>query len=71
MICMQFKIFEAIYNEMRFRIEEDYPKVGAYLYIYKNDYCIRDDLQNNIKDCMEIALEDYGVPLINWIEINK
>lgn len=68
---MEFKIFEAICNEMRFRIEEDYPKVGAYLYIYKNEYCVRDDLQNSIKDCMEIALEEYGVSLSHWVEIKN
>lgn len=66
---MEYKILEAIYNEMRFRIEEDYPEVGAYLYVYKNDDCVMDYLQNNVKDCIDIALLDYGVPIIQWKEI--
>ena len=68
---MELKTLEAIYNGRRFRIEEDFPKVGFYLLIYQNERCVRDDLHNSVKDCMEIAMEDYGVPLINWKEISK
>lgn len=66
---MEFKILEAVYNGMRFRIEEDFPEVGTYLLIYKNEECIKDYLQNSVRDCIEIALEEYEVPFIQWNEI--
>jgi len=66
---MEFKIFETNYNNKVFRIEEDYPEVGAYLYIYEDGICIKDFLQNSIKDCMEIALEKYQITFDKWNKI--
>ncbi len=65
-IRMKFKILEIEYNGLIFKIEEDYPEVGVYLYIYKNGKCIKDYLQNDIKTCKEIAFEEYKVPIKNW-----
>ena len=59
------KRLRAEYNGIVFEIEEDKPEVGAYLYVYKPDE-VYDDLQNSIKDCQEIALEDFGVPMNSW-----
>jgi hypothetical protein len=42
---MQYKILEAEYSGEKFKIEKDNPRVGAYLYIYKNEKCIRDFLR--------------------------
>jgi len=42
---MQYKILEAEYSGEKFKIEKDNPRVGAYLYIYKNEKCIKDFLR--------------------------
>ncbi len=68
---MEFKKFEAKINGQLYEIGEDLPEVGAYLFVYENDVCVRDDLQNTIKDCMEIALEMFDVPLDAWLEVKK
>jgi hypothetical protein len=56
----------AEHNDLYFIIEEDYPDVGAYLYVMKESRCIKDHLQENSLACKEIALEEYGVPLEAW-----
>lgn len=63
---MEFKVFEVEYNGHNFKIEEDLPEVGVYLYVYCNNQCIMDILQNSIEICKEVALEKFGVPLENW-----
>lgn len=64
---MEFKILETNYGGKKFRIEEDYPEVGSYLYIYESEKCVKDYLQNDIDTCKQIAFEDYGVPVDKWI----
>jgi hypothetical protein len=65
---MEFKVLEAKWNGMIFRIEEDWPEVGAYLYINEeNGKGLYDYLQNNIEVCMEQAFEDFGVPMEMWV----
>lgn len=66
---MEFQKLEAVYKGIRFIIEEDYPNVGAYLYVYTDNICIKDSLQNTVNDCIEIALEEYGVPITEWVKI--
>ena len=66
---MDFKKLVAEFEAKRFVIEEDLPEVGAYLYVYDNDSCIKDYLQDSIDICKKIALEDYQVPLDSWKEI--
>lgn len=63
---MSNKILEAHHGELRFTIEEDLPEVGAYLYVFRGDKCIRDSLQNDIDTCKEVALEDFEVSLDKW-----
>ena len=41
---MDLKVFEAEHNNLDFKIEEDYPEVEIYLYVYENGNCIRDFL---------------------------
>ena len=65
---MEFKILETSHNGKNFKIEEDYPEVGVYLYVYDDGKCINDYLQNDIKTCKELALENFGVPLCSWKE---
>ncbi len=68
---MEFKILETKYKGKIFKIEEDYPEVGVYLYIYEGEKCTNDYLQNDINTCKKLALEDYGVPLCSWKEISE
>lgn len=63
---MKFRILTVKHDEFSFRIEEDLPQVGAYLYVYKNNICIKDYLQNDVEACKEIAREEYGVPIEKW-----
>lgn len=59
-------VYEVRQNNRLFRIEEDYPEVGAYLYVFESDKCILDDLQNDVHTCKLVALEDFGVPIEQW-----
>lgn len=59
------------YNGLKFLIEEDFPEVGVYLYVYEGEKCIQDFLQNNIATCIDQAFDDYGVPKECWIKINS
>ena len=64
-------IFEAEHNGLRFVIEDDLPGVGSYLYIYKDEYCTHDYLQDDTDACKEMANEDYEVPMDAWIMKEK
>ncbi len=68
---MKFKKLMSFYNNKKFIIEEDLPEVGVYLYVYEGGKSVYDCLQDNIKICMEIALEEYGVPFESWKEIDS
>lgn len=63
---MKYRIFEVEYNDMKFKIEEDLPEVGVYLYVYHKDKCEKDYLQDNIEVCKQIAFEEFGVPYEKW-----
>lgn len=56
----------AHYGGTKFEIVQDEPEVGVYLYVYDDGRCIRDELQNDVETCKEIAFEDYGVPKEIW-----
>jgi len=68
---MEFRILETSYGGRIFKIEEDYPEIGSYLYIYENEKCVKDYLQNDIGTCKQIALKYYGVPLNKWTSKEK
>jgi hypothetical protein len=57
---MDFKKFEAKFNGQLYEIDQDFPEVGAYLFIYEDNVCIRYELQNTIKICMERAFKKLG-----------
>jgi len=61
-----FKTFTAQYNGLTFKMEEDYPEVGVYMYVFQGENCIEDILQDTIDLCKEVALEKYGVPIDVW-----
>ena len=68
---MKFLTFETIWNNYKYKIEDDFPEVGAYLYCYVSDECICDYLQNSIDECKEFAFNKFGVPIDSWIEKNE
>ncbi len=61
------KLLVAEHKNKRFFIEEDYPEVGYYLYVYENGQCIKDDLQDDIETCKKVAFDDYEVPYNKWM----
>ncbi len=64
---MQFKVFKAEHEGLRFEIEEDLPLVGAYLYVFEGENVLFDFLSENIDACRQVALEDFGVPIDSWV----
>ncbi|MBL7811117.1 MAG: hypothetical protein JNL57_02750 [Bacteroidetes bacterium] len=64
---MEFKILTTEFNGRKFKIEEDHPEVGSYLYVYDGENCIKDYLQNDIETCKQVAFEEYKVPLDKWV----
>jgi hypothetical protein len=62
------QMLKASHNALVFKIEYVNPEIGAYLYVYQGEDCIRDHLQNDVETCKEQAFEEYGVPLNKWIE---
>jgi len=51
-----------------YEIKED-PFVGFYLFVFKDNKCIRDHLQDTLEIAIECALEEYGVPKNAWKKI--
>ena len=61
---------EAIFDNKTFIIEED-ENVGFYLYVYQENECLFDHLQDELEIAIEQAEEDYGVDPNSWKQINK
>ena len=66
---MEFRKFKAKHDEFSILIEEDFPEVGWYMYIYKNGKGFRDELQDSIEICKKRAYREYGIPLEGWEEV--
>ncbi|MDY6024789.1 hypothetical protein [Bergeyella zoohelcum] len=67
---MKYRIYIVEKKGVIYRIEEDYPEVGCYFYVIKNGRIIYDSLQDNVKSCMEIAEEEYGILESEWMEMS-
>jgi hypothetical protein len=61
-----FNIYESIQDNRVFKIEEDYPEAGAYLYVYVDGRCTHDYLQDNVEMCKAFAFEEFNVPADSW-----
>ena len=48
-----------------YKIKYD-PFVGFYLYVFEDDKCIHDHLQDTLEMAIECPWEDYGVPKNAW-----
>lgn len=66
---MEYKKYAAFFANKKFIIEEDNPDVGFYLYVYKDNVCLKDYLQDSLIMAKENAFEEYGVPIDIWKEI--
>jgi hypothetical protein len=58
-------ILEATHGGRRFTIEED-STVGYYLYIFDEQRCSHDYLQDTLEVAKKFALEEFGVPEDAW-----
>jgi hypothetical protein len=65
-----FDVYESVQGNRIYKLVEDLPGVGVYLYIYENGRCIWDDLQDDFDMCKRVALEDFGVPMDSWVKMN-
>lgn len=61
---MNSKILKAEHKGKGFKIVEEVPEVGVY--VYENDVYIKDFLQDSIFDCKDIAYKNYGVEDSKW-----
>ena len=57
---------EATHDKYHFKIVEDDPDIGWYLYVFQNGNSVYDSLQDDIDTLKEIALEKFSCPLSNW-----
>jgi hypothetical protein len=65
---MKFKTLETVWKKISYKIEEDLPEIGVYLYGYEGGICIFDYLQDSIDECIKFAFEEFGVPIDSWYE---
>lgn len=68
---MEFIVLETYWNNLIYKIEEDLPEIGAYLYCFDSELCVNDYLQNSIEECKIFALEEFGVPIDSWKKISN
>lgn len=67
---IKYKELECRFGDYRFKIEEDLPDIGWFLYVYDlNNKCIADYLQDNLESVVDFAFEEYQVPKNSWIEV--
>jgi len=53
---------------MSYEIKYD-PAAGFYFYVFKNNLCIKDYLQDTLDIAIEMAWEDFGVPKNVWKKV--
>lgn len=63
--------WKATFQDIKSRYYEIHygPAVGFYLYIFENNRCISDYLQDTLELAIECAWEDFGVPKEAWEKI--
>ena len=62
----KFETYIAQKDDTIFKIVEDLPGVGWYLYVFRDGQCLYDFEQDTLQDCQEEALDEFGVPLTSW-----
>ena len=59
-------IEKAIIGSRTYRIDDDFPEIGAYLRVFERDVDLCDYLQDDVQACKDFAMEEYGVPIDAW-----
>jgi hypothetical protein len=60
-----------IKNNRKYIIDEDLPDIGFNLYVFENDKCISDYIQNTLEIVKNFAYEKYSIPKDAWHEIDS
>lgn len=64
-----YSVLNYFQDGFRYRIEEDNPDVGWYIYVYdKEGNCIADHLQDSKQMAVSFCKEKYNIPEDNWEE---
>jgi hypothetical protein len=56
-------------SNRRFIIEND-KAVGFYLYVYENNHCTRDYLQDTLEIAINFAMANFQVPKDSWKQVD-
>ncbi len=65
----KLKTLECKFGDKRFKIEEDLPNIGCYLYVYdQKAKCIADHLQDDLKTIIDFAFKEYQIPKNHWVD---
>ena len=67
---MKFVAGSEFFKRRYYEIKYD-PFVGFYLYVFENDKCIHDHLQDTLEMAIESAWENYGVPKSAWQKVEE
>ena len=67
---MKFVAGSEFFKRRHYEIKYD-PFVGFYLYVFENDKCIHDHLQDTLEMAIESAWENYGVPKSAWQKVEE
>ena len=65
---MKWKATPEYLRPKHFEIERD-PFVGFYLYVFEDDKCTHDYLQDTLEIAIDCAWEDYGVSKDAWKKV--
>ncbi len=62
-------MLECKFGYKRFKIAEDLPDVGWYLYVYdENGKCVADHLQDDLETILDFAFDEYLIPKTYWVD---
>lgn len=66
---MKWRVNVKFSKNWHYEIKYD-PSVGFYLYVFENNKCIYDALQDSLKFAIEFAHEKFGIPKDAWKKID-
>ncbi len=64
-----FREWRAKWGKRSFVIEEDLPDIGFYLYVFENDDCLFDYLQDTFEIVVDQAWRQFRVPKDSWVKV--
>ena len=66
---MKWNASSSISKNLLFEIDCD-ELVGFYLYIFDNNKCTHDYLQDTLEIAKEFAWKKYGIPKNDWMKVD-